>query len=427
MQLEQHLYNKLSTKQQIIYKQIELPLVQILIDMESAGIKIDINKFNKLHLELSVKLTHLEHKIYHLSDTVFNINSNKQLQDILFKQLNLPTNNIKKNQSGYSTDEESLKILAKQNIEIASLLLEYRTINKLLNTYIDKLPKLVDKDDRIHTNFDQTTVTSGRLSSYNPNLQNIPIKNNYGKEIRRSFIAQKNHVLVCSDYSQIELRILAYLSQDENLLNAFKQQQDIHLATASWIFNKPINEIGTEERRRAKAINFSLLYGKTAYGLSNELNIDIKTAKNYIETYFNKFPKVLNCLEKIKNDARDNAYVETIFGRKIYLPNILHKNVIIRQQEERLALNSPMQGSSADIIKIAMKQLSEWIINNKLSSKLILQIHDELIIEVPNAELKIVSDNLNSLMTKSDEFKLINDLNLSINTNISDNWHDSHL
>lgn len=405
-----------------IYQNIELPLAAILVGIENAGIKLDITQFKILENELSARLKILEDQIYQDCKMVFNINSPKQLQEVLFLHLKLPTNGIKKNTNAFSTDEDSLKTLEDQGIIIATYLLEYRALGKLLNTYVNKLPLLVDENGRVHTTFDQALVASGRLSSTNPNLQNIPIKSDWGKRIRHAFIAHNNNKFICVDYSQIELRILAHLSKDENLISAFNNNLDIHTKTACDIFHKNEIDVTRDDRRYAKTINFSLIYGKTVFGLAQELNIDRVTAKSYIDAYFAKYPKIMECLNDLKQFGRENGYVKTVLGRRIYLPNINANNRILREAEERLALNAPMQGTSADIIKIAMCNLNKWLIENKLKTKIILQVHDELILESPLEEVEIVEKNLNSIMSNAVKLSV----NLAVDVKIADNWDDAH-
>lgn len=420
--VEQILRNKLDQQELKLYSEIELPLAKLLTKIEANGIMVDVHKFKVLEQKLTLKLATLEHQIYALAGCAFNINSPKQLQDILFGQLKLPTQGLKKNSTGFSTDENTLSTLQKQGIEIATLLLEYRTLSKLLNTYIVKLPPLVDKQQRLHTTYDQTVVISGRLASRDPNLQNIPVRHDLGREIRQCFIAPAKHVLICADYSQIELRVLAHFSQDENLIYAFNHGLDIHSTTASQIFNKPIEDISRDERRYAKIINFSLLYGKSVFGLSNELDIDRATAKAYIDTYFAKYPKVLSCLDGLKQSAHTNGYVTTAFGRKIYLPSINSHNKIIRDAEERVSLNAPMQGTSADIIKIAMNNVERWLYQNKLATKLILQVHDELILEAPEAEVELVQQHIQALMTQNIELSV----KLEVSVKTAPDWDAAH-
>lgn len=422
LELEANIRNELSTRELELYLEVELPLARILVEIEYTGIMLDKAKFSILDQELRTKLAALEEKIYADAGVVFNINSTKQLQDVLFNQLQLPTQGIKKNSNGFSTDEDTLNILAEQGISIAIYMLEYRTLSKLLNTYVSKLPLLMDNKDRVHTTFDQALVASGRLSSRDPNLQNIPVKNDWGRRIRQCFIAAPGHQLICADYSQIELRILAVLSGDENLINAFNTNQDIHSITASDIFHKPIDQVTKDERRYAKTINFSLIYGKTVFGLAQELSIDRVTAKLYIDTYFAKYPKIKQCLENIKDFARLHGYVETFFGRRVYLPNINTSNKMVREAEERLALNAPMQGTSADIIKKAMLHIDHWLKENKLKTKMVLQVHDELIFEVPTSEINIIQQNLSSLMTNAVNLAV----QMAVEVKIAANWDEAH-
>ncbi len=420
--LEAKIRSEMTREELKLYLEVELPLAQILVEIETNGIKLDIAKFKLLEQELSTGIAELENKIYKEVGCVFNINSTKQLQDILFNKLELPTTGIKKNTNGYSTDEDTLTTLSEQNITIANYMLEYRTLTKLLNTYVSKLPILADVNARVHTTFDQAFVASGRLSSRDPNLQNIPVKNDWGRRIRQCFIASTSNKLICADYSQIELRILAHLSNDANLIKAFNDNQDIHSITASEIFHKPINAITKDERRYAKTINFSLLYGKTVFGLAQDLRIDRATAKLYIDTYFAKFPKIKDCMDGLINFAHENGFVQTVFGRKIYLSNISSANRMIREAEERVALNAPMQGTSADIIKFAMVSINAWLKINQLKTKIVLQVHDELIFDVPIDEVDIVKDNIPRLMTNTVTLQV----KMAVDIKIADNWDEAH-
>jgi DNA polymerase I len=419
---EELIKSRLSEQEIFLYKQIEIPLARTLTKMEETGVKLNIGLFKQLEQDISLKLHTLEQNIYQESRQEFNIGSPKQLQEVLFNQMKLPTDGLKKNTSGFSTDENTLNILQQKGFIIAQYLLEYRMLSKLLNTYVSKLPSYIDNNSRIHTTFDQTMVISGRLSSKDPNLQNIPVKNDWGRKIRQCFVASEGCVLICADYSQIELRILTHFCQDENLLYAFNQNLDIHSITASQIFGVEVTQVDREQRRYAKIINFSLLYGKTVFGLANELNIDRATAKAYIDTYFAKYPKVLSFLNQLKHDAHDSGYVTTAFGRKIYLPNINSHNKIIREAEERVSLNAPMQGTSADIIKIAMNNINQWLIDNQLKSKMILQIHDELILEVPTEEEELVKNNLAILMTSNINLQV----KLKVDIKSALNWDEAH-
>ena len=422
LEIHQMILSKLTQEEQKLYQQVELPLANLLFQLERVGMKIDISRLKLLSQEMHDKLRQLEDSIQIQAKCVFNVNSPKQLQDILFNQLKLPTTGIKKNTSGYSTDEESLSILAASGFSIADELLEYRYLNKLLNTYIDRLPEYADTQQLVHTSLEQTIVTSGRLSSKDPNLQNIPVRSDYGQAIRECFIAPVGCQLICADYSQIELRILAHISQDKNLIAAFNSGADIHLATASQIFHKPIEEITKDERRYAKSINFGLIYGKSVFGLAKELKIERAAAKLYIDNYFAQYPLVSNFMENIKKFAHRDGYVETIYGRKIYLANINSGNNILRQAEERLALNAPMQGSAADIIKIAMLNVNQWLAQENLQTKMILQVHDELIFQVPNNEVDIVIANLSRLMSEKTQLAVP----LEIEVKAAANWGKAH-
>ena len=413
---------EIDSKELDLYKKIELPLSIILDKIEKAGMKIDLAAFQLLKGELQQKIRLLEESVFQEAGCVFNLNSPKQLQDILFNQLKLPTDGIKSNTTGYSTDEESLSILADQGIGVASLILEFRTLSKLLNTYVDKLPQAADSHERLHTTLEQTVVASGRLSSKDPNLQNIPVRTEYGQKIRKCFIAEAGHQLVCADYSQIELRILAHISNDANLIDAFNKRYDIHLATASQIFHKPQSEVTRDERSYAKSINFGLIYGKSVFGLAKELKIERSAAKLYIDNYFAKYPQVKDFMERIKKDAHRDGYVSTIYGRKIYLTNINSSNKILSQAEERLALNAPMQGSAADIIKIAMLNVDKWLQDNQLQSKMIMQVHDELILQVPDNEVSVVLENLARLMVKGINLNVP----LEVDVKAAGNWSAAH-
>lgn len=414
---------KLTAMEKNLYLDVELPLAKLLYEMELAGIKIDITRLKELSTVIHHEMQEIEQQVHQMANIPFNLNSPKQLQDILFNHLKLPTVGIKKLASGYSTDEENLSILAEQGYPIADLLLKYRYLNKLLNTYIDRLPEYADINGLVHTSLEQTIVTSGRLSSKDPNLQNIPVRSTYGQIIRECFIAtDEQHVLVCADYSQIELRILAHISQDANLIAAFNSGKDIHLATASQIFAKPLEEVSKEERRYAKSINFGLIYGKSVFGLAKELKIERAAAKLYIDNYFAQYPKVRQYMDNIKQYAHDHGYVETIYGRKIHLANINASNNILRQAEERLALNAPMQGSAADIIKIAMLNIQEWLEQNQLRTKMILQVHDELIFNVPHDEVEILINNLPRLMSEKTQLLV----NLDVAVASAANWGLAH-
>lgn len=422
LEAEQNMIQKFTSAELRLYREIELPLSQLLFNLEQQGILLDTARLNQLSAEMHQQLNNLENQIYRESKQVFNINSPKQLQEVLFTLLKLPTDGIAKNTSGYSTNEEALSILAQQGYSIAESLLEYRYLNKLLNTYIDRLPQLVDANGYIHTTLEQTVVTSGRLSSRDPNLQNIPVRSHYGQAIRECFVAAPGYKLICADYSQIELRILAHISNDKNLIAAFNSDADIHAATASQIFNKPLAEITKDERRYAKSINFGLIYGKSVFGLAKELKIERSDAKLYIDNYFANYPQVKAYMERIKADAHRDGFVSTIYGRKIFLPNINAGNNILRQAEERLALNAPMQGSAADIIKLAMLNVNGYLEANQLKTVMVLQVHDELIFQAPENEIDIIQANLERLMSETTKLAV----SLKVDIKAADNWGDAH-
>ncbi len=420
IKIEKLITDSLTSNELKIYRELELPLSRVLFDIEKTGFKINKIEFKELQIELELLLKSIEDKIFGLTKFLFNINSPKQLQSVLFDDLKLPTASIKKNKNGFSTDEDSLLILKNQGFLIAEYLLEYRNLNKLLNTYITKIPLLADSDSRVHTTFEQTVVASGRLSSKDPNLQNIPIKNALSRRIRQCFIAKSGHKLVALDYSQIELRILAHYSKDQNLIQAFNNGLDIHLLTASSIFSKEISEISDQERQFAKMINFSIIYGKTVFGLSQELSIDRTTAKKYIDSYFANYPKIQLYFDNIKDSAHSNKFVETILGRRVYLDSIDSKNRFIREMEERVAINSPMQGTSADIIKVAMVNIYEYLNKNNFKTKIVLQVHDELIFESPNEEVELILPEIINIMENS--IKLI--VQMKVNFKIGENWSE---
>lgn len=370
-----------------LYQEVEIPLIEVLAQMEETGTYVDCKKLAKLSQKLKKDQKELEKEIYILAGEEFNINSTKQLQQILFNKLKLPT--IKKTKTGFSTDASVLEELSKK-FEIAQKLLDYRTISKLLSTYIDALPELVnEKTKRIHTSFNQTITTTGRLSSSNPNLQNIPVKGEYAKDIRSAFVPQKkNGVILAADYSQIELRILAHLSKDPALIKAFEEGQDIHRSTAAAVNGVALNKVTDKQRSAAKAINFGIIYGMSDFGLSKQLGIKRQVAKDFIDRYFTKYAKVKEFIEETISQARENGYVETMLGRKRPLLDINSQNPNQRGFAERTAINTPVQGTAADMIKVAMINLHHKL--KKLDARLIIQVHDELVIEVPAAEVEQV-------------------------------------
>ena len=366
---------------------IEMPLVDVLVDMERSGVRLDLSVLSDLSKECQVKIAALENSLYKIAGTQFNINSPKQLGDVLFVRLKLPV--IKKTKTGFSTDEEVLTRLAAQH-ELPAMILEYRQLAKLKSTYIDALPQLVDpKTQRIHASFNQTGADTGRLSSNNPNLQNIPVRTDLGRRIRAAFVPySEDHVLLAADYSQIELRILAHLSGDDNLVRAVESDEDIHRYTASLMFEVQEDKVDKKMRYAAKRINFGIVYGMSAFGLSKDLNISPREAQEFIDKYFLRYPKVHAFLENEVQKAKECGFVMTMFNRRKYLPDINNRNAMMRQFAERQAINAPIQGTAADLIKKAMVTVASAMREAKLSSTMIMTVHDELVFDVPMAEQK---------------------------------------
>lgn len=401
-----------------LYENVEKPLVKVLADMEKTGVLVDRNKIIELNEEYS-KLAYLyEQKVYELAGEVFNLNSPKQLGVILFEKIGLPV--VKKTKTGYSTDVEVLEKLSKKH-EIADYILKYRSLNKLISTYLDGILEYIMDDGRVRTSFKQMITATGRLSSVDPNLQNIPIRSEEGKNIRKVFVADKNKVFIDADYSQIELRVLAHLSKDSVMIDSFKNDLDIHYKTASEVFGVPINEVTDNQRRSAKAVNFGIVYGISDYGLSKDLNITRNEARQYIDGYLNTYPSIKNYMEQIVNKAKKDGFVTTILDRKRYIPEINSKNFNIRSFGERIALNTPIQGSAADIIKLAMIKVYERLKIEKVNAKLILQIHDELIVECEESEKETVKKILKNSM--ENVYKL--DLPLKVDVCEGRNWYES--
>ncbi len=370
-----------------LFRDLEMPLVEVLAEMELTGIKLDLEVLAELSQEIEKRLIKLIEDIYDLSGTQFNINSPKQLRNILFERLKLPV--VKKSKTGPSTDEEVLRNLASKH-KLPAMLLEYRQLMKLKTTYVDTLPQLVDsRTGRVHTCFNQTATETGRLSSSNPNLQNIPIKTDIGRKIRQAIIAsgKENYLLSC-DYSQIELRILAHLCRDENLIAAFKQDKDIHKATASLVYGLEEKDVTDPMREVAKRVNFGIVYGLSAYGLSRDLGIAVDQAQGFIDAYFLRYPRVKEYIQEQIKKAQKNGFVTTILGRRRYIPQINNKNQALRQFAERQAVNTPIQGSASDLIKLAMIEIHNQIQTKNLAAKMVLQIHDELVFDLPKQELE---------------------------------------
>ena len=400
-----------------IFENLENKLVPVLASMENFGIKIDKKYFENYKKELQENIEKLEKEIYSLSGETFNIGSPKQLGEILFEKMGIEP--VKKTKTGYSTDVEVLEVLALRGIEIAEKLLEYRGFTKLLSTYVEPLPKLADEDDRIHTTFNQNGTSTGRLSSANPNIQNIPVRTDEGIKIRKGFISQDGWSLVSFDYSQIELRVLAELSKDENLLLAYKKDKDLHDLTARKIFFKTDEEQVTREQRSiAKVINFSILYGKTPFGLSKELKIPVADASQYIKTYFEQYPKVKKFLENVLENARQNGFVETLYGTRRYINNINSSNKNLQAQANRMAVNTVVQGTAANIIKKVMIKLYDEFKNND-DIKMLLQVHDELIFEVKDEVSEKYMEKIKEIMEGTIKFE---DIRLRANGSVAKDW-----
>ena len=404
-----------------IYEQIEMPAMRVLGIMERNGIRIDSALLAKQGQQVGKRLLELEGEIHQLAGQPFNIQSPKQIAEILFGQLELPV--IKKTPSGApSTDEEVLQKLA-EDYPLPARILDYRSLAKLMSTYIEKLPRMADpKTGRVHTNFSQATAVTGRLASSDPNLQNIPVRTEEGRRIREAFIPADGCKLLSADYSQIELRIMAHIAEDENLLEAFRTGKDVHQATAAEIFGIPLDEVNSEQRRYAKVINFGLIYGMSAFGLAGNLGIERSAAQNYIAKYFDRYPGVAQYMEQTRLEARENGYVETVFGRRLWLPEIKGSNGPRRQGAERAAINAPMQGTAADLIKLAMIAAQNWLEKEQLKTKMLLQVHDELVFDVPLNELKVLQAKLPDLMCNVAVLKVP----LVVSIGIGDNWEEAH-
>ena len=404
-----------------IYENVEMPAMRVLGIMERNGIRIDSALLAKQGQQVGKRLLELEGEIHKLAGQPFNIQSPKQIAEILFGQLELPV--IKKTPSGApSTDEEVLQKLA-EDYPLPARILDYRSLAKLMSTYIEKLPRMADpKTGRVHTNFSQATAVTGRLASSDPNLQNIPVRTEEGRRIREAFIPADGCKLLSADYSQIELRIMAHIAEDENLLTAFREGKDVHQATAAEIFGIPLDDVNSEQRRYAKVINFGLIYGMSAFGLAGNLGIERSAAQNYIAKYFDRYPGVAQYMERTRLEARENGYVETVFGRRLWLPEIKGSNGPRRQGAERAAINAPMQGTAADLIKLAMIAVEEWLEKEQLKTKLLLQVHDELVLDVPFDELELVQATLPGLMCNVAQLKVP----LVVSIGIGDNWEEAH-
>lgn len=423
LRLENILRQQMNFAQLALYEDVEIPVEQILFEMERTGVLIDRQQLAQQSHELGTELLALEKQAYQLAGQPFNLNSPKQLQSILFDKMGIPTTGLKKTASGgISTNEVVLEKLA-VDYPLPKLILQTRTLSKLKSTYTDKLPHLIDpQSGRVHTTYAQAVAITGRLASNNPNLQNIPVRTEIGRRIRRSFIAPANNKIVSADYSQIELRIMAHLSDDETLIESFQHNEDIHKRTAAEIFGIDQDKVTSEQRRYAKTINFGLIYGMSEYGLSKSLGIEIQAAQHFISRYFSRYPGVHEYMEKIKDQAIQKGYVETLYGRRLYLPGLQSRNGNERAAAFRAAINAPMQGTASDLIKKAMISVHQWLKQNELSSRLIMQVHDELVLEVPDDETTIICKTLPDIMANVAQLKvpLIADIGMG------DNWDEAH-
>ena len=406
-----------------LYKSIEIPLLKTLSKMERVGINLDSHFLKNLSKKTTKDLNILKEKIYKIAGVEFNISSPKQLGEVLFERLKISSKPKKTKTGQYSTSEDILAELVDENI-IIKLILEYRSISKLLNTYIDSLPKQVSgKSGRIHTQYVQTVASTGRLSSINPNLQNIPIRSERGREIRKAFIPKnKDYFILAADYSQIELRIIASISKEENMINAFKNDEDIHAATASSVFNVPISNVSREQRSNAKIVNFGIIYGVSAFGLSNQTDLNRNESKLLIDTYYKKYPRLKEYISDQISFARNNGYVQTLLGRRRYLKDINSRNAVVRGTAERNAINAPIQGSAADIIKIAMINIQNKLESEDYQSKMLLQVHDELVFDVFKPELNRVINMVKSEMMNA--YKI--EVPLKVDINYGLNWLEAH-
>ena len=424
LRLHQTLSAKLNTHKALekLYQEIEIPLIPVLSRIERNGVLIDSAMLAQQSLELANHIIALEQHAHDLAGQTFNLGSPKQIQEILYEQQKLPI--LKKTPKGQPSTAESVLQELAIDYPLPKLILEYRSMSKLKSTYTDKLPQQVNtRTGRVHTSYHQAVAATGRLSSSNPNLQNIPIRSAEGRRIRQAFIAPEGHKLIAADYSQIELRIMAHLSADKGLLTAFSEGIDIHSATAAEVFEVDIEQVTTDLRRSAKAINFGLIYGMSAFGLAQQLGLSRSQAQSYIDLYFSRYPGVKNYMDSIREQAKEQGYVETLFGRRLYLPEIKSRNAARRQYAERTAINAPMQGTAADIIKIAMINTHDWLQQESNSdNKMIMQVHDELVFEVAEQQIESFSNSIREIMCSAAQL----DVPLIVDIGVGDNWDEAH-
>jgi DNA polymerase-1 len=419
LRLHQHLWPKIENESGLknIFEKIEMPLVPVLARIERNGVLIDADMLKKQSAQLEARLLELEQEAYQLAEETFNLSSPKQLQEILFQKLNLPV--LQKTPTGQpSTAEPILQELALE-YPLPKIIIEYRTLSKLITTYTKKLPEQINsRTGRVHTSYNQTGAATGRLSSSDPNLQNIPVRTQEGRRIRQAFIAPKGFKIISADYSQIELRIMAHISNDVNLLKAFENNLDVHQATAAEVMGIPIEQVTSDQRRSAKAINFGLIYGMSAFGLAKQLGISRDAAQEYIQKYFARYPAIQAYMENTRTHAHQNGYVETLWGRRLYLPDINSSQMMRQKGAERAAINGPLQGSAADIIKLAMLSVDQWLQEKTVTAKMIMQVHDELVFEVADNDVITVTDKVRDLMMHAVKLKVP----LMVSIGAGDNW-----
>ncbi len=404
-----------------VYKTIEMPLLTVLASIERNGVVIDSDMLMQQGHELKARMQEIEMEAHDIAGESFNISSPKQIQAILYDKMELPV--LSKTPKGQPSTAESVLQELAEDYKLPKLILEYRSVSKLCSTYTEKLPLMVNPDTgRVHTSYHQAVTATGRLSSSNPNLQNIPIRTPEGRKIRQAFIAPEGYTLVAADYSQIELRIMAHLSGDQGLLKAFEDGLDIHKTTAAEVFSVAIDEIDSDQRRAAKAINFGLIYGMSAFGLAKQLNIGRSEAKEYIDLYFNRYPSVKTFMDETREKAKQDGFVETVYKRRLYLPEINARNAARRQYAERTAINAPMQGTAADIIKLAMIDINNWLLESKTDAKMIMQVHDELVFEVATEKREEFIKEVNTRMSQNDHLKVP----LVVDIGHGHNWDEAH-
>ncbi|MEN9502717.1 MAG: polymerase [Pseudomonadota bacterium] len=424
LRLHQHFWAQLQAldAQRQLYETVEIPLVSVLSTIERNGVKVDAAMLAQHSRELDTRMQALVEQAYTAAGQPFNLASPKQLGEILYSKLGMTA--PRKTPKGQpSTAEDVLEELAEMGHELPALILQHRGLAKLKSTYTDKLPEQINpQTGRVHTSYHQAVASTGRLSSTDPNLQNIPVRNEEGRRIRQAFIAEAGHKLLAADYSQIELRIMAHLSGDAGLLEAFATGKDVHRATAAEVFSTPLAEVTNEQRRAAKAINFGLIYGMSAFGLAKQLGVDRKDAQAYVDLYFARYPAVKQYMDDTREQARAQGFVETLFGRRLFLPDIKAKNAATRQYAERTAINAPMQGTAADIIKKAMIAVDAWLRNSKAQTRMIMQVHDELVFEVPENELALMQTRIPELMAQAATLNVP----LVVDVGVGNNWDEAH-